>query len=67
MAEKLRDQGDHMTMSGDPGAKVVPAGEGKMIAAAGDLYRFLAEGEDTGQGYAIWEALVPPGGGPPPK
>ena len=55
-----------MTMSGNPKTKVVHAGEGKMIAAAGDLYRFLAGGEHTGQRYAIWEALVPPGGGPPP-
>jgi quercetin dioxygenase-like cupin family protein len=53
-------------MSGKAETKVVHAGEGKMIAAAGDLYRFLAEGEDTSQSYAIWEAVVPPGGGPPP-
>ena len=53
-------------MSRDPEAKVVRAGEGKRIAASGDLYRFLAEGEDTGQSYALWEAVVPPGGGPPP-
>lgn len=53
-------------MSEHPEAKVVPAGEGKRIAAAGDLYTFLAEGEDTGRSYALWEAVVPPGGGPPP-
>lgn len=53
-----------MTMSGNPETKVVHAGEGKRIAAAGDLYRFLGEGEDTSQSYAIWEAVVPPGGGP---
>ncbi|MGL4551693.1 MAG: cupin domain-containing protein, partial [Gemmataceae bacterium] len=33
---------------------------------AGDVYRFLATGGDTGGRYALWEALVPPGGGPPP-
>ena len=32
----------------------------------GDVYRFLATGDDTDGRYAQWEALVPPGGGPPP-
>jgi quercetin dioxygenase-like cupin family protein len=32
----------------------------------GDVYRFLATGDDTDGKYALWEALVPPGGGPPP-
>jgi quercetin dioxygenase-like cupin family protein len=32
----------------------------------GDAYRFLATGEDTAGRYAIFEATVPPGGGPPP-
>jgi quercetin dioxygenase-like cupin family protein len=40
--------------------------EGRTIAVVGDLYRFLATGEDTNGKYALWEALVPPGGGPPP-
>jgi mannose-6-phosphate isomerase-like protein (cupin superfamily) len=53
-------------MSGHSDAKVVHAGEGKMIAAAGDLYTFLPVGEDTSRSYALWEAVVPPGGGPPP-
>ena len=30
------------------------------------MYRFLATGEDTNGRYAQWEAVVPPGGGPPP-
>jgi mannose-6-phosphate isomerase-like protein (cupin superfamily) len=30
------------------------------------VYRFLATGEDTNGKYALWEAIVPPGGGPPP-
>jgi len=29
------------------------------------VYRFLATGEDTNGKYALWEAIVPPGGGPP--
>ena len=53
-------------MSEHPEAKVLHAGEGKKIAVAGDLYTFLAEGEDTSRSYALWEAVVPPGGGPPP-
>jgi quercetin dioxygenase-like cupin family protein len=31
----------------------------------GDVYRFLAVGEDTNGKYALWEAIVTPGGGPP--
>jgi uncharacterized cupin superfamily protein len=40
-------------------------GEGKRISVVGDVYRFLATGEDTGGAYAILEATVAPGGGPP--
>ena len=40
--------------------------QGRTIAVVGDVYRFLATGEDTNGRYALWEALVPPGGGPPP-
>src|SRR4051794_11569303 len=40
--------------------------EGRTVAVVGDLYRFLAVGEDTNGRYALWEAVVPPGGGPPP-
>ena len=40
--------------------------EGGTIAVVGDVYRFLATGEDTNGRYAMWEAIVPPGGGPPP-
>lgn len=40
--------------------------EGRTIAVVGDVYRFLATGEDTNGTYAMWEAIVPPGGGPPP-
>ena len=39
---------------------------GRTIAVVGDVYRFLATGNDTNGKYAMWEALVPPGGGPPP-
>ncbi|MEK6259041.1 MAG: cupin domain-containing protein [Planctomycetota bacterium] len=40
--------------------------EGRTIAVVGDVYRFLATSEDTNGKYALWEAIVPPGGGPPP-
>src|ERR1019366_3413005 len=39
---------------------------GRTIAVVGDVYRFLATGDDTNGKYAMWEAIVPPGGGPPP-
>jgi quercetin dioxygenase-like cupin family protein len=41
-------------------------GEGRTVGVVGDVYRFLATGEDTHGKYALWEAIVPPGGGPPP-
>ena len=40
--------------------------QGRTVAVVGDVYRFLATGEDTNGKYAVWEAIVPPGGGPPP-
>jgi quercetin dioxygenase-like cupin family protein len=45
---------------------LVKPSEGCTIAVVGDLYRFLATGEETDGKYAMWEAIVPPGGGPPP-
>ncbi|MGL6076696.1 MAG: cupin domain-containing protein [Fimbriiglobus sp.] len=47
-------------------AKIVPPGEGPLLYAGGDLYRMLALSADTGGKYGLWEAIVPPGGGPPP-
>jgi mannose-6-phosphate isomerase-like protein (cupin superfamily) len=40
--------------------------EGRTIAVVGDVYRFVATGDDTNGKYAMWVAIVPPGGGPPP-
>lgn len=40
--------------------------QGRTVAVVGDVYRFLATGEDTSGAYSQWEAIVPPGGGPPP-
>lgn len=53
-----------MNMTHQP--TVRKADEAKTIAVVGDVYRFLAVGEETDGKYAQWEALVPPGGGPPP-
>src|SRR5688572_18710709 len=41
-------------------------GGGRTLAVVGDVYRFLATGADTNGTYALWESVVPPGGGPPP-
>lgn len=40
--------------------------EGKRIAIVGDVYRFLATGDETDGKFATFEATVRPGGGPPP-
>ncbi|MBS0262638.1 MAG: cupin domain-containing protein [Planctomycetes bacterium] len=40
--------------------------EGRTYAVVGDVYRFLATGAETNGKYALFEALVQPGGGPPP-
>ena len=40
--------------------------KGRTVAVVGDVYRFLATAQETNGKYALWEALVPPGGGPPP-
>src|SRR5438093_4026518 len=53
-------------MSGTARFLVNKPGEGRTFAVVGDVYRFLATGEDTGGKYALFEAFVPPGGGPPP-
>jgi len=47
-------------------ATLTTPGQGRTIAVVGDVYRFLATGDDTNGKYAMWEAIVPPGGGPPP-
>ena len=40
--------------------------EGPAFSAVGDVYRILATGDQTGGAYALCEARVLPGGGPPP-
>jgi quercetin dioxygenase-like cupin family protein len=53
-------------MTPKPPPLVKNAADGRTIAVVGDVYRFLATGDDTAGRYATWEAIVPPGGGPPP-
>lgn len=53
-------------MSSDHPPVIRTAAESRTIAVVGDVYCFLATGADTNGKYALWEALVPPGGGPPP-
>jgi quercetin dioxygenase-like cupin family protein len=43
-----------------------PADSGDLYVGPGDYYRFLVTGEETGGAYFAMEAIVPPGGGPPP-
>jgi quercetin dioxygenase-like cupin family protein len=40
--------------------------QGRAFAVLGNVTRFLATSEDTDGKYALWEAVVPPGAGPPP-
>lgn len=47
-------------------ARITSKTAGRTIAVVGDVYRFYATGEDTNGAYAQFEALVLPGGGPPP-
>jgi hypothetical protein len=42
------------------------AGTGAMYPGPGDVYRFLVTGADTAGAYFAMEAIVAPGGGPPP-
>lgn len=51
-------------MSHNPIVNTTP--QGRTVAVVGDVYRFLATGDGTNGKYALWEALVGPGGGPPP-
>ncbi len=53
-----------MNMTHQPTIK--NSSEGRTITVVGDVYRFLATSDDTDGKYALWEAIVPLGGGPPP-
>lgn len=53
-------------MTNERSAIVRTPGRGRTVAVVGDVYRFLATGDETQGRYAMFEAFVPPGGGPPP-
>jgi quercetin dioxygenase-like cupin family protein len=44
----------------------VDSNEGQEFAVAGNTYRILISGEQTGGSFAVIDMLVPPGGGPAP-
>jgi len=43
-----------------------PSASGPAFWGPGDSYRFLITGAESGGAYFAMEAIVPPGGGPPP-
>lgn len=47
-------------------ATIRKASDAPTLSVVGDLYTFLATSEDTDGRYALFEAVVLPGGGPPP-
>ena len=53
-------------MSSPAQAIICPPNQGPAFSAVGDIYRVLASGDQTGGAYALSEARVFPGGGPPP-
>ncbi len=53
-----------MTMTHPPALK--KPGDGRRIGVVGDVYRLMVSGEETDGRYAMFEAIVAPGGGPPP-
>jgi quercetin dioxygenase-like cupin family protein len=48
------------------GVSHVPAGGGRSRWVVGDTYTFKATTESTGGAFALLEASIPPGSGPPP-
>lgn len=51
-------------MTREPTIRASP--RGRTLAVVGDVYRFLTTGQETEGKYALLEAIVGPGGGPPP-
>src|SRR4051812_4500605 len=49
-----------------PAPIATSAEEGKIIAMAGNTYRMLVTGAETGGAFAVMDFLIPPGGGPGP-
>jgi len=53
-------------MTLDANGLLVAHGDGTAYWVAGDLYTIKANGEDTGEAYALCEVVVQPQGGTPP-
>lgn len=49
----------------EPNIHIARTGDGDVVDAVGDRYRFLVEGEQTRGLYAMWHATITPAGGPP--
>ena len=54
------------TASAAPQVRHVAPGEGRAVWVVGDTYTFKATGAETDGRLVVWEALIPPGAGPPP-
>jgi len=59
----LHPQGDDRRPA--PEIRHVPAGQGLTKWVAGDAYTLKAQAADTGGALSVFEAVVPPHGGPP--
>lgn len=53
-------------LASDARLRIVAPTAGDCVAVVGDVYRFLATADTSAGAFAIWEARVFPGGGPPP-
>ena len=60
------EEGGRSDMDEPKAVTIRKADEGRTIGIVGDIYRFLVTGEETDGRYAMFEAIVLPGGGPPP-
>ena len=58
--------GGVMSTNADPSPTLVPPGKGRVIRAFGDELHVHLDGADTGGRFAMFTAITPPGGGPPP-
>lgn len=53
-------------MGGVSGLHYSPNSTAKVISLVGDVYRYIVTGAETSGAYFLFEAFVPPNGGPPP-
>lgn len=53
-------------MTADTNISTIDNEQGQSLSIAGNNYRILVSGKQTGGNYAVIDMLVPPGGGPGP-